>query len=114
MYMYIDSAKIPGTKVSPTQQTSRIGEKATFVCRSDSNVTWTYNGDKLPPNAKGSKTPEGDHKITITNVKPSNTGTYECLSWSSILKKHYILGDGNLKVQGILKYSVYSCFLVFV
>ena len=108
--MYTDSA---GTKVSPTQQTSRIGEKATFVCKSDSDVTWTHNGDKLPPNVKESKTPEGYQKITITNVKLFNKGTYECES--SELNKVSFRDEGTLIVkEGMHKYGIHSCFSVFV
>ena len=85
-----------------------IGGELTFVCKSDSDVTWTHNGDKLPPNVKQSKTPEGYQKITITIVELSNKGTYECES--SELSKFSFRDEGILIVEdGMHKYGLYIC-----
>ena len=107
-YVFIDDSEQSGTAVYPHQQTSSIGGEATFICKSHSDVIWTHNGDKLPLNAKQSKTPEGNYKITIMNVKPSDEGTYECQD--SKLSKLSHRDKGILLLNGIHKYGVYSCF----
>ena len=108
MYLYIIYAKEPETEVSPIDQITNIGEEAIFVCKSKSEVNWTHNGDKLLPNTIKSKTPEGDNKITIINVQPSNEGTYECQG--SKLNKVSSRDEGILTVKGIHKYGGYLCF----
>ena len=95
----IGEPKRPQTKVTPFHQTSNVGDKAEFFCESESDVTWTFNDTKLPPNVKETKISEKVDKITISNVEPSNEGTYSCQV--NVPSKHSIKDHGTLSVKGI-------------
>lgn len=89
----------PEIKVIPSHETAGIGDEVVFLCQSEGNITWMFNGNKLPNNVKISETYHGLHKITISNVKFSNSGTYSCTNIDS--GNSLSQGYGVLSVKGI-------------
>ena len=64
-------------KVDPRRQSVEVGESVTFICYSDGDVTWSFEGHDLPSNARKSNY-YTKHALHIYNVQKDNFGVYKC------------------------------------
>jgi len=85
--------------VVPSEQTVNVLETTCFMCITNSEVRWNYEGGKLPINAVAEI--ENDHslkhKLTLYNTVLDNAGTYTC---QGIGKERFIFEDkGILRVK---------------
>ena len=86
--------------LQPVDQCRQIGRIAYFACKSDENVSWKFNRNKLPSNAR-SGIHGGLYVLNITNLQSDNAGMYTCFGTNN---GNDFKADGFLNV--ISKYIV--------
>ena len=94
----------PRFTVKPQIQTAAEGEEVTFECKADGvpkpKIKWIHNGKPIElaePNPDRIVTPE---RITIKNLRKSDTGNYGCNATNSI---GYQYEDVYVNVLGKIK-----------
>ena len=69
-------------RLTPERYKIRQGKSVTFICMSDSMVTWKFQNDRLQ-RRKGVKMKHSERKSTLVlkNITPEYDGEYTCIGY---------------------------------
>ncbi|XP_066994863.2 protogenin [Anabrus simplex] len=84
----------------PSDMTAEAGDVVRFVCQIDSfpkaQISWERNGKPLPQNNRTVFLDSGD--LYLTDVQPTDMGTYRCIATNVASKKQRASPEGVLTV----------------
>jgi len=87
--------------IAPSFQVTTKRDSVKFVCHSNSDVEWRFEGHKLPNNAQP-RSNASTHWLHILYVGFHNEGIYECYGK---LEKVFFLSTASLLVEGGFEYN---------
>ena len=94
---FANNAVLKQSIIDPERIYTAIGGAAKFVCSSETQVQWYFDGGKIPVNSYTGNTASKLYWIIISNIRKDNAGIYSCYSeLDDIIYK----GNGVLVIGG--------------
>ena len=83
--------------VRPEHVRAYLGDTVMFLCSSSSSVRWKAQTGNMGNNWESSIVQRNNYQLTITKIRNSNAGKYQCMS-----EKNNVIyyGVGKLSIEG--------------